>query len=81
MVSKEAIHQLIDALPDVELPAVERLLTALLQRDPMGRVLENAPEDDQPTSPEEDAASDDAWQECLHGQALSPEEAKRRLLR
>lgn len=79
MVSKDALHQLIDALPDNELSAAERLLNGLLQHDPVLQALENAPEDDEPSTSEEDADAEEAWQEYLRGEALSADEAKRRV--
>ena len=54
MTTKEALHRLIEELPDDALPGVERYLAAV-RDDPMMRVLMAAPLDDEPTSPEEDA--------------------------
>ena len=42
--------------------------------------LEDAPLDDEPTTPEEDAAAAEAWAEYQRGEVLSAEEARRRLL-
>jgi len=80
MGSKDVLHRLIDALPENELTSAERFLTGLLEHDAMLRALDAAAEDDEPSTPEEDAGADEAWQEYLRGKAVSADEAKRRLL-
>lgn len=79
---KDALHRLIDKLPAHEWHAAQRFLQYLSEvgSDPMMRALMEAPEDDEPTTPEEDAGAAGAWAEYLRGEALSSEEAKRRLL-
>jgi hypothetical protein len=78
---REDLHRLLDDLPESDLPIVLRVLEAL-SASPPGPVYshEDAPVDDEPTSPEEDAASAEAWAEYERGEALSAEEAKRLLL-
>ncbi len=79
--AREELHRLVNDLPDSELHAVRRFLEFLrFQDDPLLRKLLLSPEDDEPTSPEEDAASEEAWQEYLRGEFVSAEEAKRHLL-
>ena len=39
-----------------------------------------APEDDEPTTLEEDKIAEEAWREYLRGEGISMEEAKRDLL-
>jgi len=81
MATKAELHKLVDALPESDLSAAKRFLEELLQRrDEMEQALDSAPDDDEPSTPEEDAAADEAWQEYLRGEALSAEEAKQRLL-
>ena len=65
MTAKERLHQLIDQLPDSALPAAEEALICL--SDPMVQALQEAEEDDEPTTPDEDEGADQAWQEYLHG--------------
>ncbi|MBI4497660.1 MAG: hypothetical protein HY689_07175 [Chloroflexi bacterium] len=48
MTTRERLHQLIDALPDDELQAVERVLA-----EPLLRALLCTPEGEEPLSPEE----------------------------
>ena len=76
------LHRLVDALPESEVPVARRILQALsdtAQAEVMYS-LEDMPLDDEPTSPEEDAAAAEAWAEYQRGEALSAEEAKRLLL-
>jgi hypothetical protein len=75
MTTKTDLHRLVDELPESEVPAAKRNLG-----DPMTQALMEAPCDDEPTTPEEDAAAEEAWQEYLRGEALSSEEANRELL-
>ena len=77
--TKDALHRLIDELPDDALPGVERYLSAI-RDDPMVRTLVAAPLDDEPTSPEDDASAREAI-ECYHrGDFLTADEARARLL-
>ena len=81
MTIKEELHRLVDELPESESHAAKRFLEYLRNMgDPMMRSLMEAPEDDEPTTPEEDKGAAEAWQEYLRGEAISAEEAKRELL-
>lgn len=81
MTTKQRLHQLVDELPETEIYVATRLMEALKQTaDPLLHALRNAPIDDEPTTPEEDAGAAEAWQEYLRGESISAEEAKRRLL-
>ena len=78
---KADLHRLVDELPEEELYAAKRYLVYLRSMgDSVFRSLEEAPYDDEPTTPEEDESADEAWQEYLEGKAISAEEAKRELL-
>ena len=80
MTTKERLHQLVDALPESELKAAEHFLEALCKGDDLLlRVLEEAPEDDEPTTPEEDAGAEEAWQEHLRGESRPWEDVRREL--
>jgi hypothetical protein len=81
MTIKEDLYRLVDELPESELHAAKRYLEYLRNMgDPMLQALMEAPYDDEPTTPEEDAGAREAWQEYLRGEAISAEEAKRELL-
>ena len=49
------------------------------EKDPFLEFLENAPIDDEPTTPEEDASSREAWEEYKRGESSPLEEVRRRL--
>ena len=76
--TKEQLHRLIDVLPENNLDAAEEALVGLF--DPMIWAHLTAPDDDEPTTPEEDRGAAEASQEYLRGAALSADEAKRLLL-
>ena len=81
MTVKEDLHRLVDELPKKELPVAKRYLEYLRNMgDPFLRTLMEAPEDDEPTTPEEDKGAEEAWHEYLRGEGISMEEAKRDLL-
>ena len=81
MTVKEDLHRLVDELPKKELPVAKRYLEYLRNMgDPVLRALMEAPEDDEPTTPEEDKIAEEAWQEYLRGEGINMEEAKRDLL-
>jgi hypothetical protein len=79
MVSKEGLHQLIDALPESELDKAARLLAALETTDPVLRALLLAPEDDEPETDEERAAVDEAREAARRGEVFTLEEVEREL--
>ena len=81
MTIKDELHRLVDELPAKELHGAKRYLEYLRNMsDPVLTALLEAPEDDEPTTPEEDAGAEEAWQEYLLGEAISADEAKRELL-
>ena len=77
MTTKEVLHRLVDAIPDEELDTARQALELLA--DPFLLALANAPLDDEPTTPEEDAGAEEAWQEYLRGQARPWEDVRREL--
>ncbi len=82
MTVRDAVHQLVDGLQEDDLIAAQRYLEYLQSgySDPMLWVLDTAPEDDEPTTPEDQAALAEAREHVRRGETLSAEEAKRRLL-
>ena len=78
---KRNLHQLVDELPENELHAAERFLEYLrdVGNDPVYTALIEAPEDDEPTTPEEDQSAEEAWQEYLRGEGRSWVEAREEL--
>ena len=71
MITKDLVHRVVDELPESELLAALRFLEYLrdVGGDPMVRALMEAPEDDEPITPDEGQGADKAWQEYLRGEA------------
>ena len=79
MTIKEALHRLIDELPENEAEEAGRLLAARTT-DPVLRAVLMAPYDDEPETPEERAAVEEAKADLAAGRVVSHAEARRRLL-
>lgn len=78
MVARDALHRLVDALPERELPIVARILEALaLTVDPVERSLAMAPLDDEPDDDDFDGGLTEARQQVLEGKTVSHEDVKR----
>lgn len=69
---KEHAHQLIDRLPNTQVAAVVGLLEAML--DPVSRAIANAPIDDEPVTPEEQKALDEAREWLKHNPGIPHEQ-------
>ena len=82
MDARTTIHEIVDRLSDDELDAAKRLLERLHsdKTDPMLKLLANAPYDDEPTTPEEDASCREAIEAAERGEFISAEETKRKYL-
>ena len=80
MDARATVHQIVDRLSDDELGAAKRLLERLHSAgvDPLLKALASAPYDDEPSSPEENASSKEAWDQ--RGDSLSAEDARRKYL-
>jgi Tfp pilus assembly ATPase PilU len=70
MTTKEALHRLIDNMPDEQ---AEQLMTGLNNRDPIAVSLALAPIDDEPLTPEEEAALAEADDDVARGNLISTE--------
>lgn len=80
MISKTELHRLVDELPKSELDAAARYLAYLRDTaDPLVRFLDDAPEDDEPLTPEDEAAIDEARAEYRRGETRSWEEVREEL--
>ena len=78
MTAKERLRQLADELSEQEAEAA-LVLVERSQHDPMLQVLAAAPEDDEPSDPEEDASAREAYASYRRGEAISLEELRREL--
>lgn len=80
MTIKEELHRLVDELPEGESHAAKRFLEYLRNMgDPVLRAMLEAPEDNEPTTPEEDEGAEEAWQEYLRGEARPWEDVRKEL--
>ena len=80
MTTKDELHRLVDELPQKELHGAKRFLEYLRNMgDPFLRALSEAPEDDEPTTPEEDEGAEEARQEYLRGEARPWEDVREEL--
>ena len=78
MQTRDRLHRLIDELPEAELSVVERFLAERGAAPSL--TLAEAPEDDEPLTPEDEAAIEEAYADIAAGRVLSHEEARQRLL-
>jgi hypothetical protein len=78
MTAREAVHQLLDELPDDILPEVARYLAAL-RDDPVARAFLTAPIDDEPETEEERAAVREAREEAARVGYIRDEDLDRDL--
>lgn len=80
MTTKEQLHELIDQLPDSEADTAARVLTALRDTaDPFLKMLAEAPEDDEPITPTDEAAIAEGREAYRRGE-VRPWDAVRREL-
>ena len=82
MTTRETLHHLIDALPERDLDMVQMLIEwrHRLRDEPLLLSLATAPDDDEPTTPEEDEGAAEAREQLRRGEYLTADEAKRLLL-
>lgn len=82
MTVRDKVHELVDSLPESELPAVRRYLETVGEPpdDALGHFLSNAPEDDEPSTLEQDRAAAEARAALRRGERVASEELKRPLL-
>jgi hypothetical protein len=76
---KEQLHRFVNELPDSELRAAERFLEYLrnVGSDPLFRKLMTAPLDDEPETPEEAEAVQEAREALARGEVLTDEQLRR----
>jgi PHD/YefM family antitoxin component YafN of YafNO toxin-antitoxin module len=75
MTAKEQLRERIETLTEREAERTLRLLDDL--RDPLTKFLDDAPIDDEPTTPAEEAAVAEARADIAAGHTISLEEIKR----
>lgn len=77
MTAKEELRRAVEELSEAE--AAEALVVLIRgnQRDSLDELLDNAPIDDEPTTPEEDEGAREARAEIARGEVFTLEEIKR----
>ena len=78
MTQREALHHLLDELPENDLSTVSRILRATAG-DPLSQKLDQAPLDDEPDDDDFDGGLREARREAEAGQGLSTAELRREL--
>ena len=79
--TRAELHRLVDELPTSELDPARHILHYLrVKRDPLLKKLLEAPFEDEPITPEEEAAVQEAWEDVKAGRVIPHEEVKRRFL-
>lgn len=79
MTAKERLRELVDGLDDGQAEEVLAVVEKRLDSS-LASALAAAPVDDEPTTPEENEGSREAWREYERGEAISAEQAKAELL-
>lgn len=81
-VERGELYRLVDLLPERDLSTAERVLRGLLalEDDSVLRVILCAPEDTEPTLPDEEAAVQRARDDLRQGRVHTQDEARRLLL-
>lgn len=77
---RRSLHQIVDNLPEHDLPTARRVLQALRDTaDPVLRALLSAPADDEPDRDDADGGLSEARREAEAGEVLTHEEMKGQL--
>ena len=80
MAARDALHRLVDDLPEEDVRTAQRLLAALvLTRDPVLQKLLTAPPDDEPDRDNDDGGLTQARREVQEGDLVSLDEVRREL--
>lgn len=80
MTAKEKLHKAIEGLSEAEAQeALGYIVQRRGERDALAELLEAAPADDEPTTPEEDEGAREARSEIARGDVFSAEEIKREI--
>ena len=82
MTTRTTLRLLVDELPEDELTAAARFLEYLrntYEDDPVLRMLDEAPEDDEPATPEEEAAVTESSAAYRRGESRPWEEVRKEL--
>ena len=81
MSPRQTLHQLLDELPESDLPTVTRVLEALRAtvQDPLIRALDQAPYDDEPDDDDFDGGLTEARRDAEEGQGMTTAQLRHEL--
>ena len=77
MTAKEKLRQAVDELTELEAEETLAFIARRRQRDTVLEAFQNAPEVDEPLTPEEAASLDEAWAEYKRGETVPLDEFMR----
>jgi hypothetical protein len=77
LTAKDQLRQVVEDLTEMEAEQMLDIIARRRDRDPMIAAFEDAPEDDEPSTAEEDASADEAWESYKRGEAVSMDEIRR----
>jgi len=77
MTAKDKLRQAVEELSEPEAEQTLAYIARRRERDPLLELFENAAEDDEPSTPEEDASADEAWEQYKRGEAIPLDEIRR----
>jgi hypothetical protein len=77
MTAKDELRQVVEERSQLEAEQMLELIARRRERDPLIELFENAPEDDEPATPEEDASADEAWGSYKRGEAVPLDDIRR----
>lgn len=79
MTAKEKLRKAVEELSEAEAAEALEILVRRAGRDSLDELLDKAPIDDEPTTPEEDEGALQARAEISRGETLSADEIKREI--
>ncbi len=81
MSPRQALHQILDELPERDLPTVSRVLEALKAtvKDPVAETLDHAPFDDEPDDDDFDGGLSEARRTAEQGKGMTTARLRREL--
>jgi hypothetical protein len=79
MTAKEKLHQVVESLSEPEAEQTLDYIERQRRRDPLIDLLDNAPPDDEPTTPEEEEGVQEARAEYRRGEVSTAEEIRREI--
>jgi hypothetical protein len=79
MTAKEKLRRTIEELSEGEAEAALAFIAERRGSDPLLELFAGAPEDDEPTTAEEDASAEQAWAAHRRGESIPLERARREL--